>query len=311
MGRASADLLRRSRAIAWEWRQRHLAEPIAAEREQVAADTERAQAALRKRGVGHRAQALAARTARAPRRSPAEGRRPPRAEGQAQARRMALHPRWAKPWLQTDSCLPGSRSGHDPLPVQGRNRPDPLDLDANLRAGERSQARVVRPVAAIAAPVAGARLGAAELPKRVRGPAPVAVTAAREERRDRAEGLPRRPMGCRRTGKTCWWADSRRHTACTRSCENSRARAMPRSLARPSAGSIPVLLHHYAVIGDPTRAETMVADPARHTRGRSDEPDQQNGAESTIQPRGRARTNAEKGRPRMPGDRRTQRSFSS
>ena len=44
------------------------------------------------------------------------------------------------------------------------------------------------------------------------------AVVAREGRREQAAAL-LRPMDCRKTDRICWWAGSRRRTACTRSCE--------------------------------------------------------------------------------------------
>jgi hypothetical protein len=62
----------------------------------------------------------------------------------------------------------------------------------------------------------GARAAvAAALPTR----AQVVLGPRVEAPRRREQELPPRPTDCRTTGKTCWWAGSRRRTAYTRSCE--------------------------------------------------------------------------------------------
>ena len=149
----------------------------------------------------------------------------------------------APPWHQTDSCPPGTRN----VLEQARNRLDRAARAATRGAPERAARIPVRRRAATALATAARAAGriVVELEPALVGPGadPSSQRVAAQERagehRTPVGQLPW-PTGSRRTGKTCWWAGSRRRTACTRSCENSRARAVPRSLARLSAGSIPV-----------------------------------------------------------------------
>lgn len=150
----------------------------------------------------------------------------------------------ARPWLRMDSCPRETQSG----PARARTHRDQAGARARQRAGARPADHTQAPAQEVP-PAARAEQGAGrtqlgrELPAEAHPMrAPAAVAGAPGERRMRAGGLPRR-ADCRRTGKTCWWAGSTRRTACTRSCENSRARAVPRTRARPSAASIPVLPH--------------------------------------------------------------------
>jgi X-X-X-Leu-X-X-Gly heptad repeat protein len=179
------------------------------------------------RAGAHTLRAGAAHMAPVPRRSLARGRRRRRA-GLAAARRnrVAGHRPWARPWLRMDSCLRVSRSARDQPGVPGQSHPDRRGAGCSkpAQAAERSRdSGELEAVARLAiARAVAARRTAAEPAATVPKPARVGAAAAAargEARRDREGALPRRPKGCRRTGKTCWWAGSRRRTACTRSCE--------------------------------------------------------------------------------------------
>jgi len=188
-----------------------LGRPPGAAAHMQAAHTERERAARRSPAVVRNRQAVPPVTAR---------------QSQAAGRRV----RSAKPWRRTDSCPRASQSGRDqpreleqnPLHRLAGEVPRPA-----VPGVERSPARVVRAVAANAHAPADRRIAAegarqvAELPKPAQ-----AVLAGRVARlaragdcRSRAGELPQRPKGCRKTGKTCWWAGSTRRTAYTRSCE--------------------------------------------------------------------------------------------
>ena len=159
------------------------------------------------------------------------------------------------PSPRTDSFLPvpqsvpeWARTPRDRGAEQATPRALPVDHTPETEAARavRLVARVARAVARTAEDPAAR---AVERPKPEEGRAAEAGPRARvAERRMRAGALPRR-AGCRKTGKTCWWADSTRHTACTRSCENSQARAMPAHFTRPSAGEHTRFTALYAVKG--------------------------------------------------------------
>ena len=233
MGRASAA--ERWLAIAWARPPARSAETTEAAPARVAvgrarqagARTRRQAAAGRARPVGVRTrrQAVADRARQAGARTPRVlrrglGRRRQRAELLVLARRTRVAvPPWARPSPRTDSCPRANRSGRDPPlarekshraqrgagcsnpdQVGGRSREAP---DRGLAEGAAAARAAARRSAGWGAPPARA------LPTRERAGA----AAAREGE------LPRRLTGCRKTGKTCWWAGSRRRTACTRSCE--------------------------------------------------------------------------------------------
>ncbi len=130
-------------------------------------------------------------------------------------------------WHRMDSCPPARRSALGP-----RRRPRCLDRP---EAGARSKpaGRGLRNQggqrAARAAPV-GARTEAerAAVPRLARVAVRGLGAGARPAEHRPVEALPRRPMGSRKRGRICWRAGSSRRTACTHSCENSRARAMRR-----------------------------------------------------------------------------------
>ncbi len=301
-GRASADPRVRSAAIVWK---REPARPAATTAAALAeADTRRVRAAAHRQAelrmqaehtapvaVAHKARPVAAHRARALGRSPPVADHRPRAELLAAALRSPLVDRrtLAKQWRQTGSCLPASRSERDQPEARGRSHQDLLaERPKRVREVARSPAPAARAVAAnCPAPVARRRaaepLPVAALPRRERAEV-AAAAAARVEHHDQARELLRRLTGCRRTSKICWWAGSRRRTACTRSCENSRARAVPRSLARPSVGSIPVLLHHYAVKGGPTRGATPAPRNPRWLVTEAKKPTSRTGLNSPFSP---------------------------
>jgi len=254
--------------------------------------------------------------ARAPRRSPEEVRRP-RPEGAAASRTPAAgrrHSAW--PWHRTDSCLRVRRSGRAQQlrPRQSHRHPRWVDWGARAeRAAEHSRGRLDRAavarVAARAARHIAVRRGL--LAARARRERVGVAEAAREGRRVRQGELPRRPMGCRRTGKTCWWAGSMRRTACTRSCEKLPRLELWRAHLRDQAsGAYPFYCIITQLMGI-LHAPTAGAAKACPVRGRSHEPDQQNGAEPLIQPRGRACKTSAMNKAATAGDQRAQRSFSS
>jgi hypothetical protein len=172
---------------------------------------------------------------------PAEGRSRPAAQAALPRSQAAARPQRspARPWHRTDSCPQESRNARE------RARRHPGRVGPATRQGAVLRAGCMPALAERAAAKVAQAAGRTAGQRRAGHPTPElqAEPPAREAgRRMRAAALPRR-AGCRKTGKTCWWADSKRHTACTRSCVNSRARAMPRTLARPSASSIPALPH--------------------------------------------------------------------
>jgi len=210
-----------------------------------------------RRAVGRTARRrAAARTARGLLRSRVGGRKLAERPAVALRTPVALQ-QWAKPWLRMDSSPQARQSGRVRRGRSGQRRRDqPRSGCWRSTAGAAGVAGAAarrRPVEGAAAnPRARRRTqaepgAAAAVPKRPE--AGVAAAAERAARRGQEGELPRRPMGYRRTDKTCWWAGSTRRTACTRSCEKLPSSAVPRSRARPSAASIPALPHHYAVKG--------------------------------------------------------------
>jgi len=177
-----------------------------------AAHTERERAARRSPAVARNRQAVTPVTA---------------PQSQAAGRRL----RSAKPWRRTDSCLRASQSGRD-QPRELAQSPLGRLAGVNPRPARLGVVRSPAPVdrAAVAKArgledrrtVAGEAREAGVLPKPVRAaPAGERVVrlAQRGDCRSRAGELPQRPKGCRKKGKTCWWAGSTRRTAYTRSCE--------------------------------------------------------------------------------------------
>jgi len=127
----------------------------------------------------------------------------------------------AKRWHRTDSCPLGSQTARG-RPPQGRSHQREVDCCSTRGRGvERAPKGPDRAAAKRAAQAAARRTAAGLLAEgRPRRTLEGAVAAAeREGRHEQAEAQRLRPTDCRRTGKTCWWAGSRRRTACTRSCE--------------------------------------------------------------------------------------------
>jgi hypothetical protein len=172
----------------------------------------------------------------------------------------------AKPWHQTDSSPLGNRSARD----RPRARPQ---TRSHQREGDRCSTPVpeVEPERKAPDLVAAKRAArAAALHKAVEQP-PAArprrkrvgavALAVREGRHELAEAQLLRPMDCRKTGKTCWWAGSRRRTACTRSCEKLPSSSYGAlTCASLAPGSIPVLPRHYAAKGGGMCSETIRAE---------------------------------------------------
>ena len=236
MDRASADPELHSAAIAPGPRSERPAATIGAGREPAAravvgtgraravADTRRAQAVAGTRAVERTLRRAAARTPQALRRSPVASRRLQAELPGAAPRSLRVGLPLEKPSLQTDSCLRVSRSARDRREVRGQNHRDRQGVGCSTQALAVVRSRLgTDPLAAarrqgmrVLRKWAERELLAAAAPKRERA---ALAEAEREQRPEREGELPRRLTGCRRTDKICWWAGSRRRTACTRSCE--------------------------------------------------------------------------------------------
>lgn len=186
-----------------------------------AADTPRVRAlqAAKRMREAHTALRAARRTARAVSCTRAEDHKP-RAERRqvAALRSLEDHQRSAKRWHQTDSCPPVSQSVRDrPKMYQpeeaGRCSTRAPGGEHDPRGRDRAAAKREERRAVLRTAV---ELLAEARPKRT---PEGAVAAEQEGRCEQAEAQLLRPMDCRKTGKTCWWAGSRRRTACTRSCK--------------------------------------------------------------------------------------------
>src|SRR6185369_4415829 len=193
--------------------------------------------------------------------------------------------RSAKRSRQRDSCPRGSQSARGRPRARPQTRWHQREADCcSMRAREVEPDRkgLDRAAAKLEARAAAPRRAAGQLAEGHPRPARAGAVAAaeREGRHEQAEAQLLLPTDCRKTGKTCWWAGSRRRTACTRSCEKLPSSSYGAlTCASLAPGSIPVLLRHYAVKGGRTGSETI---RAAYLSGA---PDKQNGAEFTIQPR--------------------------
>ena len=172
----------------------------------------------------------------------------------------------AKRWHQTDSCPLGSQNARGRRPQAHSHQREADCCSTRARAAERGPKGRDRVAAKREAQAAALRKPAGRLaegrPRRTRERAVAA--AEREGRHEQAEAQLLRPRDCRRTGKTCWWAGSRRRTACTRSCEKLPSSSYgAQTCASLAPGSIPVLLRHYAVKGGGMCSETIPAGTLR------------------------------------------------
>lgn len=223
------------------------------------ADTQRAPRGARHTAAAHTVQRAAARKARVANRMLGAGRTPREAQGpvaEARRNRRVLR-RSATRWLRMDSCLLVNQSARDQpsWPKRACSRPREVDYCSRQARG----AELVRRIAKEAARGAALRTVAGPLAVvRPRQAREGAVEAEREGRHEPAQAEPLRPMDCRKTGKTCWWAGSRRRTACTRSCEKLPSSSYGAlTCASLAPGSIPVLPRHYAAKGRRMCSETI------------------------------------------------------
>lgn len=181
-------------------------------------------AVARKRARRAAARKRAARRSRGARRG---ARRRPSREPRSSAvsRRTRQRPRWAKRSRQTDSCLLGIQSARDPIQRRAQSCSPQRAAgccSTQARAVEHCQNRRHLGSARRAVQEAVPRMVVGRLVQEAVHPTQAQVVAVavveRGERRAQAAAL-LRPMDCRKTDKTCWWAGSTRRTACTRSCE--------------------------------------------------------------------------------------------